>query len=63
MSRETRERKLRMGWRHYLTRGHRWTRQEVAKKFGVRVEDVQRLIDESGPTQVQVAFRGYKGHC
>jgi DNA-binding transcriptional regulator LsrR (DeoR family) len=63
MSREAREKKLRKVWRYYLTAGHRWTRQDVAKKVGVRVEDVQRLIDEAGPTKIRVASRGGKGHC
>ena len=63
MSREAREKKLRAVWRRYLTAGHRWTRQEVAREVGVRVEDVQRLIDEAGPTKVMVIDRGGSGHC
>lgn len=63
MSREARERKLLAAWRYYLTRGHRWTREGIAKKLGVRVEDVQRLIDDSGPTKVLQVNRGAGRSC
>lgn len=57
MSREKREKKLRKVWRKYITEGCTWTREAVAKKHGVRIEDVQRLIDESGPGKVlEVTF-------
>ena len=63
MSRETREKKLREVWRYYLTRGHKWTREGVAKKLDVRVEDVQRLIDEAGPSKVLQVTTFGKGCC
>ena len=63
MSRKSRENKLRKVWRTYLTKGHQWTRQEVAWKLGIRIEDVQRLIDESGPSKVHVVERGFIRYC
>jgi hypothetical protein len=63
MSREARENKLRKVWRRYLTKGVRWSREGVAKKVGCRIEDVQRLIDEAGPTKVLQVERDFSRHC
>lgn len=63
MSREAREKKLRKVWRRYITKGQTWTREKVAKEVGCRVEDVQRLIDESGPTKVLQIDRTRSRHC
>jgi len=63
VSRATREKKLRKVWRQYLTRGKRWSREEVAKKHGCRIEDVQRLIDEAGPSKVLQVERSFSRQC
>ena len=63
MSRATREKKLRKVWRKYLTKGRRWSRESVAKEHSVRVEDVQRLIDEAGPSKVLQVDRNFSRQC
>ena len=57
MSRAAREKKIRKEFRQYLTKGRVWTRERLAKKHGWRIEDIQRLIDEVGTSQVQEIHR------
>lgn len=62
VSRATREKKLKKVWRQYLTRGKTWTREGVAERHGCRIEDIQRLIDEAGPSKVQEIDRRAYGY-